>query len=155
MALTRTEFRVIPKDVREWGRFFAQVEIEAGSTEIVDDAVTTDKIADSNVTLAKIANITADRVIGRLSSAGAPQELTAAQLATFIQDALEALNLGFTGNIGFHGEAASAQQADPGAPTIVAVSGTGDDVDVNANFSALEDAINGIRAALNTKGITG
>ena len=45
--------------------------------QVKDDGIVTAKIADSNVTLAKIVNVTATRLLGRGSAGtGAPQELT-------------------------------------------------------------------------------
>lgn len=56
------------------------VNASAGSntTSIASSAVTTDKIADGNVTKAKIENVAASKVLGRGSSggAGAPEEIT-------------------------------------------------------------------------------
>ena len=150
MGLRRTEFKTVPRDVREWGRYFAQVETtnDAGSVD-------SDAIEDGAVTLEKIEDVTADRVLGRLSTDGPAQEITAAQLAALIQSALEALNLTFSGTIGFHGEAASAQQATPSTLALATIAGTGDDVDINANFAAIQAAVNAIKTALDTKGLTG
>lgn len=50
-----------------------------GATTIANNAVTTVKIADSNVTLAKLQNITTARLLGRITDeAGAVEQLTAA-----------------------------------------------------------------------------
>ena len=58
---------------------------QAGAITIANDAVTTDKILNSNVTLAKVANIADDRVLGNISGgAAAPSELTAANLVTLL-----------------------------------------------------------------------
>jgi hypothetical protein len=58
---------------------------QAGSFTIANDAVTTDKILNSNVTLAKVANIADDRVLGNISGgAAAPSELTAANVVTLL-----------------------------------------------------------------------
>jgi hypothetical protein len=56
----------------------------SASTTIASDAVTTAKILDANVTLAKMANLAADTIIGRANGAGTgvPTALTAAQVRT-------------------------------------------------------------------------
>ena len=145
---------LLPTDMnmRQWSRWCKEQEAFVGTDEIEDDAVTTAKIADEAVTLAKLADMTADRILGRLTSAGVPTELTAAEVASLLETAIEALNLDLTGDIGFHGVAASGQQTDPGAPTIATVSGSGADTDINNNFAALEAAVNGLRDALNANG---
>jgi hypothetical protein len=51
---------------------------------IANNAVTTAKISNANVTYAKIQNVTANRLLGRLSSNGTVQELSAAQVRTLI-----------------------------------------------------------------------
>lgn len=57
-----------------------------GATTIANNAVTTAKIADANVTLAKIANIATARLLGRTTAgAGVVEELTSAD--TFVTDA--------------------------------------------------------------------
>lgn len=49
----------------------------SGSTTIADNAVTTSKILNANVTLAKIANIASSRILGRTTiGSGAPEELS-------------------------------------------------------------------------------
>lgn len=57
----------------------------SGKLFVKDDGVVTSKILNSNVTLAKIANIADDRVLGNISGgSAAPSELTAAQLVTLL-----------------------------------------------------------------------
>lgn len=58
---------------------------QAGALSIGTDKVVTDKILNSNVTLAKIANIADDRVLGNISGgAAAPSELTAGNVITLL-----------------------------------------------------------------------
>ena len=58
----------------------------SGATFTIDNnAITTAKISDNNVTLAKIENIATSRLLGRVSSGtGDPETLTAAQVRTLI-----------------------------------------------------------------------
>jgi hypothetical protein len=53
-------------------------------TTISNNAVTTAKILNANITYEKIQNIAADRILGRLSTAGPLQELTAANIRSLI-----------------------------------------------------------------------
>lgn len=103
------------------------------------------------MTYVKIQDVTADRLLGRLTTVGVMEELTAAQVVAL----LEAISWAFSGTVGFHGVSATAQQADPGAPSLTTISGSGDDSNINTNFAELEASINGIRTALNNKGLTG
>ena len=58
---------------------------QAGALSIGTDKVVTDKILNSNVTLAKIANIADDRVLGNISGgSAAPSELTAGNVITLL-----------------------------------------------------------------------
>ena len=58
---------------------------QAGALSIGTDKVITDKILNSNVTLAKIANIADDRVLGNISGgSAAPSELTAGNVITLL-----------------------------------------------------------------------
>ena len=58
---------------------------QAGAFTIANNAIETSMITDSNVTLAKIANIADDRVLGNVSGgSAAPSELTAANLVTLL-----------------------------------------------------------------------
>lgn len=138
-------FVSVPQDLRDWTRWCEEQTVGA------DESVETANIVDGAVTYAKIQEVAADRLLGRLSSAGVLQELTGAQVVALLQ----AIDWAFSGDIGFHGVAASGQQTDPGAPSVTTVSGTGDDTTINDNFVALENALNAIRAALNNKGLTG
>jgi hypothetical protein len=125
-----------------------------------DNTVTTAAINDEAVTYAKIQEVAADVVLGRLSSAGVVQELTATQLAALQEAIHEAFDWVFTGDIqingtvGFFSQTPAGVQTDPGAPAILGISGTGQDAELNSNFGAIEIAINGLRDALNNLGIT-
>lgn len=157
--------RRVPNNPRDYENFVREVAVTVDQNELLDESVSTVKLSDSSVTsekvgaqaitLEKMASLTADRVIGRLGSDGEPQALAASELASMIQDALEALNLTFAGDIGFHSVAATGQQSDAGAPSIATISGSGADGDINANFAALEASVNALRGVLNTKGLTG
>lgn len=61
----------------------------SGKLFVKDDGVTTARILNSNVTLAKIADIADDRVLGNISgSSAAPSELTAANVVTMLGTSL-------------------------------------------------------------------
>lgn len=51
---------------------------------IANNAVTTAKILDANVTYAKIQNVTANRLLGRITTSGTAQELTASEVRTLL-----------------------------------------------------------------------
>ena len=55
-----------------------------GTGNLIFGTLVTANIGDAQVTYAKIQNVTADRLLGRLSTTGVVQELTAAQIRTFI-----------------------------------------------------------------------
>jgi hypothetical protein len=68
--MTIKAFREVPKNLVEWGRFFAQA-------QVVADEVPPDAIQDKAITLEKIQDIAPDRLLGRdTSPAGTVQELT-------------------------------------------------------------------------------
>lgn len=73
-------FVAVPEDLREWSRWMEDQAIVAD-----DDSVTTAMLQDASVTYAKIQDVTADRILGRLTSAGVVSELTAAQLVTLLK----------------------------------------------------------------------
>jgi hypothetical protein len=139
-----------------------------GTDELIDSSVTTAKILDKNVTLAKIQDVTADRMLGRLATDGTVQQLTASQTAGLLQSVTWSFSgtvtfsgttsftstTTFSGNVGFFSHAAVAQQSSPVTVTITTVSGTGDDLTVNGNFTALANAINTVRTALLNLGLT-
>jgi hypothetical protein len=54
------------------------------TAKILNSNVTTAKIADSNVTNAKLADMVASTLKGRISSTGAPQDLTTSQVLTML-----------------------------------------------------------------------
>ena len=61
----------------------------SGKLFVKDDGITTARILNSNVTLAKVANIADDRVLGNISGgAAAPSELTAANVVTMLGTSL-------------------------------------------------------------------
>jgi hypothetical protein len=55
-----------------------------GSGDLIFGTLVTGNIGDSQVTYAKIQNVTADRILGRITTNGVVQELTAAQIRTLI-----------------------------------------------------------------------
>ncbi len=144
-------FVSIPKDLREWTRWCREQILSAG-----DNTVETATIQDKAVTYAKIQDVAADRILGRLTSLGVVTELTAAQLVTLLQaeNWVFAGTAKFSGNVGFYATTPVAQQSDPGSATISTVSGSGDDATINTNFANLDTAIDGIRTALNNLGLT-
>ena len=145
MALKRSQ--VLPKDMdeRQWGQFCRQQAALAGS-----DSVSTSDIEDGAVTLAKMADLVAGHIIGRLSTDGAPQSLTLAQVVA----ALAALDWAFSGDIGFFGGTAVSQQTAPSTLSLSTVSGTSDDATINANFAAIQTAVNAIKTALDNLSLT-
>lgn len=144
-------FVAVPKDIREWTRWMRDQLVEPG-----DSTVSTATLQDASVTYAKIQDIAADRILGRLTSSGVVSELTAADLVTLLQ--AEGWTFGstaqFDGNVGFFATTPVAQQTDPGSAAITAVAGSGDDATINTNFTNLDTAVDGIRTALNNLGLT-
>jgi hypothetical protein len=55
-----------------------------GSGDLIFGTLVTGNIGDSQVTYAKIQNVTADRILGRIATNGVVQELTATQIRTLI-----------------------------------------------------------------------
>lgn len=146
----------VPTELREFTRWCEEQSIIAdnnsvGEDELQANSVSTTKIQDGTVTLAKLADMTADRILGRLSTNGVPVELTAAQVVGLLQ----AVAWAFTDDIGFHGATATAQQTSPSSVNPTSVSGSGDDATINANFTAVANAVNIIKTALDNKGLTG
>lgn len=122
-----------------------------------DGSVGTPELQDGAVTLAKFQQMTANRLLGRLSTDGTLEQLTATQVASLLQAVAWAFSstVTFSGNVGFFGHAAVAQQSSPVTVTNSTVSGTGDDATINSNFSALANSVNTIRTALLNLGLTG
>ena len=74
-----------------------------GSTLISNDAVTTAKILNANVTLAKIANIATARLLGRnTAGSGVTEELTAATAKTLLAIALSDVSIDQQLDMGAH-----------------------------------------------------
>lgn len=145
---------VLPKDMdqRQFSRWCRE---QAISPDIA--SVGTTQLEDEAVTFAKIVNITANRFLGRLTSTGDVQELTFDQTV----GALEGQNwsfsgsVEFTGTVGFFGVTPVGQQTTYGSVSLAAVSGSGDDSNINGNFAAIESCLNLIKTALDNIGITG
>lgn len=135
----------VPDNIRDFSRWCEQQAITAD-----DDTVATATIQDEAVTLAKMADLAAGRIIGRLSTDGTPQALTAAQVVSLLQSE----GWAFTGNIGFFGETPIGQQTPPALYIATTVSGTGDDADINTNFTDIQTSIGEIRAVLAAFGLT-
>ena len=121
-------FVAVPKDIREWTKWMRDQVLSAD-----DDSVATVTIQDEAVTYAKIQDVTADRILGRLTTDGVVTELTAAQVFAFI----------------------ITQQADiTDASVAHSLNPTFDNNDVEAKLDALGAKINLILDALDAVGIT-
>lgn len=145
-------FPSVPRNIREWDRWCRQQQIQAD-----DDSVATATIQDEAVTYAKIQEVAADRILGRLATAGVVTELTAADLVSL----LEAENWTFAGtvqfdsNIGFFGTTPISQPANiTDAETAHALSATFSDTEVEAALDALGSKINQILTMVESLGLT-
>lgn len=56
-------------------------------------------------------------------------------------------------NLGFFGATPVGRQNDSGALSLLTISGTGDDTDINTNFGQVEAAVNQIRTSLRNLGL--
>ncbi len=135
-------FVAIPKDLREWTRWCRDQTIVGG-----DDTVATDTIQDEAVTYAKIQNVAADRILGRLTDVGVVTELTAADLVSI----LEAEDWAFAGTLTFPG---NIQSNITDASETHALNAVFDDTEVEAALDALGVKINAILTALDGFGVT-
>ena len=136
-------FVAIPKDLREWSVWMRDQVITAD-----DDTVTTSAIQDDAVTYAKIQDVAADRILGRLTTLGVVSELTAAQLVTL----LEAEGWTFTGtvqfdgSIGFYGTTPIAQPTNiTDASVAHALNPIFSDTEVEAALDALGAKFNDLK----------
>lgn len=148
---------VLPKDMdqRQWARWNREQAITAddntvATATIQDGAVATDKLADSAVTYAKMQDATADTVLGRLSTDGAISELTASDVVGLV----EGETWSFSGNVGFFGATAVAQQSTFATVVLAPISGSADDTSFNDNFNTIKNALNAIKTALDNLGLT-
>ena len=166
-------FKVVPRDIREWGRWFSTLQVipddgsvdtaqmaddAATTSKIPDDAVTTAKIVDRAVTFAKVQEISTSGILGRATAgSGDVEELTAAQAA----DILEVTDWAFTaevqlnGTVGFFGVTPTTQIANiSDAVTAHALNAVFSDTEVESALDALGTKINSVISALETIGIT-
>lgn len=165
MALGEFGFKVIPENALEWERFFQRVTVSPDNATVTQEtiapgAVTTTAIADDAVTFDNIQDLSADRLIGRLTTGGSAQELDATQVAAFIQGALSALNwvytgtVQFNGNVGFFGTTPVVQPAHvTDAETAHALNATFSDTEVEAALDALGSKINEVLVVIETLGL--
>ena len=135
-------FVAIPKDLREWTRWCRDQVLSAD-----DDTVATETIQDEAVTYAKIQDVAADRILGRLTSAGVVTELTAADLVTL----LEAEGWAFAGTLTFPG---NIQSNITDANVSHALNPVFSDTEVEAALDALGAKINAVLTALDGFGVT-
>ena len=145
-------FVAVPKDLREWTRWCRDQLLTAD-----DDSVATVTIQDSAVTYAKIQNVTADRILGRLTSAGVVTELTAAQVITLLEAAgwTFATTVQFDGNVGFYGTTPIAQPANiTDASVAHSLNATFSNTEVEAALDALGAKTNLILDTLDALGLT-
>jgi len=144
-------FPAIPKDLREWDRWMQEQTV--GGT----DSVTTANIKDKAVTYAKIQDVAADRILGRLTTLGVVSELTAAQLVTLLeaQGWTFAAAVQFDGDVGFYGTTPIAQPSNiTDAVTAHDLNATFSDTEVEATLDALGTKINSILSVLDDLGLT-
>ncbi len=144
-------FVSIPKDLREWDIWM--VEQTVGG----NNSVQTNTIQAEAVTYAKIQDVTADRILGRLATAGVVSELTAAQLVTLLEAEgwTFAAAVQFSGNVGFYGTTPIAQPANiTAATTGHALNATFSDTQVEAALNALGTKINQVLTTLDNLGLT-
>ena len=146
--------RTVPKDTREWDQFFRdKVKVTAdsdsvGATELKTDAVEIAKIKDAAVTLAKIVELTANRMLGRITDTGVTQQLTAAQVVSLLQAVtwVFAASVKFDGNVGFHGKTPISQPNNiTDAVTAHALNSTFSDTEVEAALNALGVKFNDLK----------
>jgi hypothetical protein len=127
-------FVAIPKDIREWTRWCEEQEISS----------------DVAVSLSSLQDITADTILGRLTTDGTISELTAAQLVSLLQ----VKDWAFSGDVGFYGKAPISQPAHvTNAVTAHALNATFDDTEVEAALNAHGVKINAVIAVLETLGL--
>ncbi len=96
-------FRVVPADIRVWGRWFAALNVKADSLN--DDIVEEIHIVDNSVTLAKMADMATDSLMGRITAGvGDPEILSGIEAGPIIET-------------GYNNEVAAASQAEAEAGT--------------------------------------
>ena len=134
----------VPKDTREWDQFLRdRVKVTADN-----DSVGSDEIKDAAVTLAKIVDLTANRMLGRITDTGVTQQLTAAQVVSLLQAVtwVFAASVKFSGNIGFHGKTPISQPSNiTDAVTAHALNSTFSDTEVEAALDALGVKFNDLK----------
>lgn len=136
-------FVAIPRDLREWTRWMRDQELAAD-----DNTVATATIQDEAVTYAKIQDVTADRILGRLTSAGVVTELTAADLVGLLEAEgwTFAGTVQFDGNIGFYGTTPIAQPSNiTDANVAHALNPVFSDTEVEAALDALGAKFNDLK----------
>jgi len=128
-------------DLRRLARWCQEQSIDVSS-------VTTAMIQDKAVTYAKIQDVTADRILGRLTSAGVTSELTAAQLVVLLQAEgwVFAGTAQFNGNVGFYSTTPIAQPSNiTDAVTAHALNPVFSDTEVEAALDALGVKFNDLK----------
>jgi len=87
-------FRIVPRNMRDWGRWFATLEVKADQLNddivqeinLVDGSVTTVKIADNAVTLPKLADMATNSFMARdTAGVGDPEILSATESRLVLQ----------------------------------------------------------------------
>ena len=142
-------FVAIPKDLREWSVWMRDQVITSD-----DDTVSTSAIQDKAVTYAKIQDVAADRILGRLSTLGVVSELTAAQLVTLLEaegwtfagTVVFSSTAQFDGNVGFYATTPIAQPANiTDASVAHALNPVFSDTEVEAALDALGAKFNDLK----------
>lgn len=77
-------FRIVPGNIREWGQWFASLNVKADS--VGDDTVDESQLVDNSVTLAKLADMATDSFIGRDDAGiGDPEILSSTEARLVLQ----------------------------------------------------------------------